>query len=385
MLNIAKKIYTGWAPSTVLSEAEIVPDGESSNEKKKIAKLTTKYANAKELDNIPLPGFTLLKAGRKSWSSNETTWSVIDPRGFLVKISSKNLEDILHVTGITEGLIQQRCVWAREDTKTQMTLVPVSADNYNLAVKNTKLLDDKVKISEVQIGDTVSLQNGLTGRYMGSLSAYGRISQSSIGGKTANYKPGARLRKQIIEIRSGIYYIQTDAKILSIIDKTSTPMTKEESSEIINKQIESNSAYFTSSSYIPAQVTLVQSITPYIGDIKFVSASAVPKPAMTASEVSKADVVKYFDKFAKEKDPSIVFEKNGEYYIIDHPYWGNLASPMNFNVEEPLINFDPLNVGDTLYGKISTFGYNQTKRTQTIDNFTKFYIITKHVKSNTYI
>src|ERR1035437_1127776 len=171
MLNIAKTLYAGWDPSSAtkyeLPEAEIIPLGESKNEMKKLDTITKRYPTLYEHDNIPLPGFTLYKSDRKNWGSIDQTWLVIDPRGFLVRISSKNLDNILHVTGITEGLIQQKCVWARENTETKMALVPVTSGAYYDAALNTKLIEDKVDMKDVQIGDTVLLQNKLTGIYRG--------------------------------------------------------------------------------------------------------------------------------------------------------------------------------------------------------------------------
>ena len=75
------------------------------------------YIDNHYFDNIPLPGFTLSENNRKNWGSKDETWLIVDPRGFFARISNDNLNDILHVTGITEGLIQEKCVWAREDSK----------------------------------------------------------------------------------------------------------------------------------------------------------------------------------------------------------------------------------------------------------------------------
>ena len=126
MLNIARQIQAGWdqGSSTELPEAEIVPIGNTTNEKRKLQGLTNRKNILKEYENIPLPGFTLLKTERKSWGSLDQTWLVIDPRGFLSRITPNNLEKILHVTGITEGLIQEKCVWAREDSQTKMVQTP---------------------------------------------------------------------------------------------------------------------------------------------------------------------------------------------------------------------------------------------------------------------
>ena len=123
MLNIARNIYFGYDSAKgkyELPEAEVIPYGESANEKRKLENITKKYPTLIDHENIPLPGFTLHKTDRKNWGSIDQTWLVIDPRGFLVRISSQNLEKILHVTGITEGLIQEKCVWARENTETKI-------------------------------------------------------------------------------------------------------------------------------------------------------------------------------------------------------------------------------------------------------------------------
>lgn len=129
MLNISRQIYSGWntASANELPEAEIIPFGKSSNEKKRLETFTKRYPVLNEYENIPLPGFTLYKSNRKNYGSADPTWLIIDPRGFMVRITNDNLEDILHVTGITEGLIQQKCVWAREDSQTKMILVPISS------------------------------------------------------------------------------------------------------------------------------------------------------------------------------------------------------------------------------------------------------------------
>ncbi len=385
MLNIAKKIYVGWSTGPGISESEVIPFGESTNEKRKIAKAMSSWSSHKEFDNIPLPGFTLSKSSKKSWGSSDTDWLIIDPRGFLARISSKNLEQILHVTGITEGLIQQRCVWARNDSQTQMTLVPVTADNYDKVVSNTKLLDEKIKIGDVQIGDIVLLQNNITGKYMGSLTTYGRITSSYL--HKGLYKPEIKLRRQIIEVEPGRYHIQVDTKILKVIDKTSMPMTKEESAKIINDEIAKENAYFTGHDNFPDPIDIKNYIKTHAGSIKFVSPHAVSKPKLIPKEITLGDAEVLFEKFKREKDQSLVLEKNGKHYIIDFPYWADTATSSSFEVEESLTNFNSISVDDKLMGEVINNWQRgrQPNKTHRLDNFTKFYIITKHVKNDTYI
>ena len=226
MLNISKQIYAGWDLSysgNILPEAEVIPLGESVNEKRKINKITSKYSSIKEFDNIPLPGFTLSENNRKNWGSKDETWLIVDPRGFFVRISNDNLNDILHVTGITEGLIQEKCVWAREDSKTDMMLVPISSELYLKASKNTELLEDKISIKDVQIGDKVLLQSGLTGTYMGVLSLYGTLTYS-YSNKDYSRKPQTYLRRQVCHVGNDRYYYHTDIKILKVLEKREKPV-----------------------------------------------------------------------------------------------------------------------------------------------------------------
>jgi hypothetical protein len=389
MLNIAKKIYVGWGSQTSgLAEAEIIPQGDSGNEKRKIASFRNRWSTIKEFENVPLPGFTLQKSSKRSWSSTEVSWLVIDPRGFLVRISSQNLENILHVTGVTECLIQQRCVWAREDSQTRMTLVPVTAEEYNTAVKNTKLIEEKVSISDVQIGDTVMLQNELEGVYLGSLSIYGRLAATDVG-KT-EIKASAKLRRQVIEVEPGRYYFQIDSKILKIIKRTSTPLTKEAAAERVNAEINAQNAIFSGHGRFATGNAATSTITTHRGTSKFVSANAVPKLELSFREITKEEAKTTFLACLQDRDPYIIMgNDNGKYIIPDLPYFSTSATPNSFNTLE-LIDFDPTK----RVNSISTKGFKETnyyysriehRRTDKIDNYTKFYIIVKHVKNNTYI
>jgi hypothetical protein len=64
MLNIARNIYLGWNIANQkfeLPEVEVIPIGDSVNEKRKGISVTKKYANLKEFENFPLPGFTYIR------------------------------------------------------------------------------------------------------------------------------------------------------------------------------------------------------------------------------------------------------------------------------------------------------------------------------------
>ena len=383
MLNIARNIYSGWdsVHNFELPEAEIIPIGESKNEKKKLENITKKYSNLKELENIPLPGFTLFKSNKRNYGSIDQTWLIIDPRGFLVRITNDNLESILHVTGITEGLIQEKCVWAREDSQTKMILVPVSSPKYLEAVSNTELIEGKIDMKSVQIGDTVLLQNKLQGVYMGVVSMYGPVNNYSV---TTEYKSQGYLRRQVIEVSPGKYHYQIDLKILKVLKKAEKLSTREESVLKMNKDIEDNISYFTSTTNMHSSYYSIY------GKINHVSIHAVPKVSMYLEEIDELEATSLFlDAQAAADCGILVLENTSGKYLIDVPYIYS-TRPCSIhcfdictikNKLELLVPFEKIILNEirrSLYNKVIPQSYN-------LSQFTKFYKIVKHVKKETYI
>jgi hypothetical protein len=388
MLNIARQIQVAWdstkSATSGLHEAEIVPIGNTSNEKRKLSNLTKRNNTLKEHENVPLPGFTLLKTERKTWGSLDQTWLIIDPRGFLSRISPNNLEKILHVTGITEGLIQEKCVWAREDSQTTMTLVPVTSPDYVAAVQNTELIEDKISIKDVQIGDTVMTQTGIDGTYMGVLSLYGPIIEAAGG-----YKPQVFLRRQIIEVSKGKYVYQSDAKILKVTNRATTPITREESALRLNTELAAGKAQFS---------TINNFNTGYFsnrGAIVLVSVNAVPKIPMSFIEITKDDAEKIFADGFKKCDIgmlAMIETGTGRKFIVEQPTssysQGRTTCDLNkFDTAEIITD---LSTTDLIMGPKNTSNnwvYRSNPRTppKQLDNFAKFYKIVKHVKSETFV
>lgn len=386
MINIAKQIYAGWGTGTKydLPEAEVIPHGTSSNEKKKLEKFTKSHAVIKEHDNVPLPGFTLYKVDRKNWGSQDQTWLIIDPRGFLVRISNDNLEDILYVTGITEGLIQEKCVWARDDSKTTMCLVPVTSEIYTEAVENTEMLENKISVKEINIGDEVILQNKLTGKYLGTQSLYAPINDYA---HDSMHKPQVFLRRQIVEVEPGQFHYQTDVRALKVIKPAETPMTREDAVAYMNACIQSNpKVYFTSGTMMN------QAYYSTRGMIRHVSIHAVPKLKMSFSEITIHEALMTYQRAFKSLDVGqlLVEDSAGVRYLIRFPYSNrNLSvAPDTFGVIElDLPNLDPTETMKIKEGKnpYSYYAKRPTPKTYTLDNFAKFYTIVKHVKNETYV
>jgi len=388
MINVAKTIYFGCDPTSQsheLPEAEVIPYGDSNAERKKLEVISNRYSDIKEYENIPLPGFTLHKTKNKNYSTS-TKWLVIDPRGILVSITTQNLEEILHVTGIIEGLIQQKCVWAREDSDTKMKLVPINSDTYLEAIKNTELLDSKVNIQDVSIGDTVLLQNGLQGRYMGVASLYGTLNNYTT---PADYKTQTYLRRQILEVGPDKFYYNADLKILKIIEKDTTGMTRAQAIKQLNESIQRKNSYFGSS----YQMTLNHAHY-FSGDglIKYVSDISVPKVDITLEEIDIVEAAELFASARTCEDIGVlILEKtNKTRYIIDLPYiWGSAVLPSGkFKICNIVANKNAEDIHKITLGKPRRSIFASAKQTNdeySLADFKKFYKMIKYVRKETYI
>jgi len=383
MLNISKQIYVGWSTEVhTLPDVEITPVGTATNEKNKVKKLATKFTNTKEYSNDPLPGFTLIESQSRGWSSRETDWLVIDPRGFICRITSDNLTNLLAVTGITEGLIQEKCVWARNDSETKLSLIPVNAPEYQEAVENTDLIDNRVSKSDIKYGDTVLLQNGLTGRYMGTESLYGpaEYTYSYYSGNAG--VPKSWCRRQIIEVKTGLFFFGTNIKILKIVEAAEKPMTRAEALKYMNEQI-AVGAYFSKDASDDGTVGWSRP-----GRVKMVSSYGV-KPALSFEEIDATEAAAIYQRAYKAGDryQLVVEDSYRSMFLIDMPYRGSGAAtvPAEF-LPEPLSGIDPTSENVILSrgrSRFNNYGSKVTKRK--LDDFVKFYKIVKHVKTDSYV
>jgi hypothetical protein len=391
MLNISKTIYMAWNTATQLyqlPEAEVVPYGESLKEQKKLIDITTKYTVLKEFDNVPLPGFTLHGIDNKKFTTARETWLVIDPRGVLVNISSDNLQSILAVTGITEGLIQQKCIWARNDSDTSMSLVPMSSETYANAVENTQLIENKVDINDVEIGDTVLLQNGLQGMYLGVASLYGSLNNYRIRDK---YKVMPILRRQILEIEPGRYFYNKDIGILKVIEKSKTPMSRKDAIDRMNDTIASEDGLFSNS----ARINHTYSHYYYSmgGFIRLVSSSSVQKVSITYEEIKLDEATRLFLQAEVVKDVGMLMveDDNEIKYVVDFPYLLGANRPAPLLALPPKFHVCEVDTSDDKHLMLTTGrrhiwgGTTHSLPGHSLTDFKKFYKIVKHVKKETYI
>lgn len=114
-----------------------------------------------EYDNKPLEGFklhSLTQRSREWFGSGRHVWRVEDPRGFVLEISSENLQAIIETTSLKEGVICSPCIWAWSGQ--YLSLVPTNSNLYKDTISNKERHQKKVSKKDVKIGNTLILKDG---------------------------------------------------------------------------------------------------------------------------------------------------------------------------------------------------------------------------------
>ena len=368
MINISKQIYIGWDSTSKkrdeLFEATVIPYEKTNS--KTLTNFIEKYDTIQELDNVPLPGFTLYESNRKDWGSTDTTWLVIDPRGFLIRISSNNLSELLKDTGTTEGLIQERCIWVRDDHRSVMKLVPISSSWYIEATYNSDLMENRIDVASVNIGDTVLLQNKLEGIYMGIFTLYGSLRK--IG--RDKFVPNVSARRQVLQVDKDKYHLKTDIKILKVIKRANKILTTSESLDIINKSLTTNHVFTTGTHFaLPGHA--------YYETIHHATL-ATHKVKLRITEVTKTDIEDLFNNNINGVCSGIILESApGKKFLLDPYSVYSMPTSSKFSVIE-LSYIDDTTIylrGDSIFRSLHDFA---------LDNFVKFYKIEKIVKDEIY-
>lgn len=110
------------------------------------------------MKNELLSGFRISKEIKRIyWGGGNVVWRVEDPRGFELEISSNNLARIMDCTTVVDGVIQGKCIWGRLRDN---ILIPENSDVYQDAIKTTDLINNKVSLRDVKIGDIVLMKDG---------------------------------------------------------------------------------------------------------------------------------------------------------------------------------------------------------------------------------
>ena len=102
----------------------MVPDGTDSASKKRkdtVDNWRDKEMPTVELDSTPVSGFKLASlVGRYSRDSNQDKWKVEDPRGFILEITSSNLEHIILNNGMKNQEFDGKYVWLRDGANNRL-------------------------------------------------------------------------------------------------------------------------------------------------------------------------------------------------------------------------------------------------------------------------
>lgn len=119
------------------------------------------------IDNIPMSGFRLPNRIAQGHGCVGDAWTILDPRGFEMEITASNFAELLSVTSIERGEIQEPCMWARSGGSN--VLLSIESTAYQDAVKLTAISQSKAKWRDAKRGYKIILQNGTTGTYLGKM------------------------------------------------------------------------------------------------------------------------------------------------------------------------------------------------------------------------
>lgn len=164
----------GYGTDFIIGQDDGIVSGPSATNPDVFAFFMTN-CNPRIVKNEPIMGFEIAKNVRRyGWSgSGNVVWRIADPRGYELEISSENFARIIDCTTLVNGVIQDKCVWGREGSKN--VLLPVSSAPYQEANSHTTLVNNKISLRDVNVGDHVTLidkgnaSGSRDGIYMGKM------------------------------------------------------------------------------------------------------------------------------------------------------------------------------------------------------------------------
>ena len=204
------------------------------------------------IDNVPMNGFRMTTDIRSSSYGGVDKWRIEDPRGLELEITSHNLAQLLSVGMIDCGEIMDTCVWARSGQ--QNVLLSTNTDEYKAAVENTNVAAMAADWKDVKIGNTVLLQNNISGVWLG------RMHGMSIDGYHRDDKKRAENSLAVSDKSMHVIYIdKPDAsykhtlmlinspKLAAITD--TSEITESAAETLANQYLNDNTCYTQSAGY----------------------------------------------------------------------------------------------------------------------------------------
>lgn len=248
-----------------------VPDGTDSASQKRKASVNSwatvntynyetkeraaKKGTAKVIDNTPVEGFKIvddISRSRDWFGSGRTVWRIEDPRGFEFEITSGNLGEILRLTSIDRGLINAKCLFARDGAKN--ALVVENSEEYQKVAAQTQRLKSAtgVKLSDVTIGSKCLMTDNTEETYYGKFYCLVQDSEYLEDSTNRGYY-GSRYdnSKQLYLVKERYAMMSAHGKI-DFVSKpkiagviTAGTATNEEATKIVNDNLRNVKSYRT--------------------------------------------------------------------------------------------------------------------------------------------
>lgn len=157
LANVAKMQSTGrsWAGKREV-KYKIKENGDYERDEYGRAQVETcEYKHGEEgiIDNCPVNG-VYVGSSVARWSTSNKLFRVKDPRGFTVEVPTDNIATLLHHTTVTNGVVQEACVWGREGNN--HILLPINSAPYLETLgKMDQLANKLIPVSDLKTGDWV--------------------------------------------------------------------------------------------------------------------------------------------------------------------------------------------------------------------------------------
>ena len=299
----------------------MTPWGEDAASKKRIATVdswasrgyNSSEVEAQVIKNIPLSGFKFTSSIRNSGYGGHDKWRIEDPRGFELEITSGNLAQLMSVGIIDRGEINDQCVWGRQGANN--ILLSTSTDEYKEAVKNTTVFNTSASWTNVKLGDTVTLQNTITGIWLGRqypiyLGDSHMEKTDAIGHNKIEHDTKMVHVIYVVGGAKTSYQNKVDAlhliasPKLSSITPCDTPLTKAQAEVLANQYLTSNSVDLNTAGY---KTILILSF----GKAKF----TLDKVPLTVTNTLELDSLCHYD-----QDNVFITLKNGKFGHVTKSY-----------------------------------------------------------------
>ena len=144
-------------------------DTHDAASKKRIDTVKNWYGSEKmcNLDNPPLSGFTFVDVVSRYRTQNKLM-RVFDPRGFIVEVSIDILLEIMQSATIKNGIIQEKCFWARKGAEN--ILIPENTPLHEQYLSETVLSKAaNISTKNLKVGGLYINKDGKKYFYLGKL------------------------------------------------------------------------------------------------------------------------------------------------------------------------------------------------------------------------